>query len=156
MRFFTPDKKNLQKLPIIALTLFSLHAQILLSRKNQSSESISLISLLSFDYNECSKYGTFTLSVSKCTKMWKIEHFLNLASIVSCAQCPTCRTYVPIPPALLSSLTAPVPIPVPAAPVPAITPGPQYPPYSSFNPPVPPGPMKPLVSISNCRCYTVI
>ncbi|CAF3069477.1 unnamed protein product [Rotaria socialis] len=30
---------------------------------------------------------------------------LVLAGIVSCAQCPTCKTYVPIPPDLLSSLT---------------------------------------------------
>jgi len=55
--------------------------------------------------NESDECANFSLSI----RIWKPKinwNFLNLVPIVSCGQCPICKTYVPIPLDLLASLTA--------------------------------------------------
>ncbi len=95
------------------------------------------------------EFITFVLFV-KTLKCKLNKNSLDLAPIVSCAQCPTCRTYVPIPPALLASLNhAPPPPPRVENPVPIPQPIPSYiQPNSSYIQPNP-IPVGPFVSRLN-------
>jgi hypothetical protein len=89
------------------------------------------------------EFTIFVLFV-KTLKCKLNKNSLDLAPIVSCAQCPICKTYVPIPPALLASLPNALPGPIRVEnPVPI----PQ--PFPSYIQPTNPIPVGPLVSRLN-------